>query len=362
MIADSLKDDRRLRLADDLPLRLRGRRAPRRRRPRPVRRRDPRLRGADRRRDHRLGRSSTARRVLAERRPSRSAIGPDPGHAVRARGDDRRPAPRRRRRSSARSTSGGWARRRTSARTSSSSSSCSPARRRSPSRTPRPTARSRVRAEHDALTGLRNHGALPARAGRRRSRPPSGAPFARPDDGPRRVQGLQRHLRPPGRRRAPGRGRRGDRAARPRRRTRSTATAATSSRSSCPGATRIEARRGRRADPPRRRGAAASPTGPRVAISAGVACYPEDGRTKDELVTAADQALYLVKPSTRSDEPRPARDPYLSALDETAIALMNRRDPRTCSRRSSPGPRRLLGTPHGYIYLVDPTASGPRRP
>ena len=44
-----------------------------------------------------------------------------PGHAVRARGDDRRPAARRRRGRSARSTSAGWATTsRTSARTSSS--------------------------------------------------------------------------------------------------------------------------------------------------------------------------------------------------------------------------------------------------
>ncbi|HEX5824311.1 MAG TPA: diguanylate cyclase [Candidatus Limnocylindrales bacterium] len=105
-----------------------------------------------------------------------------------------------------------------------------------------------------------------------------------------------------------------------------------------------------------RRGVAAiSPaTGPRVTISAGVACYPEDGRTKDELVSAADQSLYLAKPTERADESDARRDPYLSALDETAIALMNRRDPvdllETIIARASA----LLGTAHGFIYLVEP--------
>ena len=56
-----------------------------------------------------------------QRGAPRPAFDPGPGHAVRARGDDRRPADRRRRRPSARSTSAGWARpRRPSARTSSS--------------------------------------------------------------------------------------------------------------------------------------------------------------------------------------------------------------------------------------------------
>ena len=74
-----------------------------------------------------------------------------------------------------------------------------------------------VRAELDALTGLRNHGAFQrelgeAIAGRRRVR--AGAP----DDGPRLVQGVQRHARPPGRRRSPPDGRRRHRRRAPRRR------------------------------------------------------------------------------------------------------------------------------------------------
>ena len=57
-----------------------------------------------------------------------------------------------------------------------------------------------------------------------------------------------------------------------------------------PGATRIDAfevvERIRHAV-----AAIPSPTGPRVTISAGVACHPDDGRTKDELVAAADASL-----------------------------------------------------------------------
>ncbi len=123
-----------------------------------------------------------------------------------------------------------------------------------------------------------------------------------------------------------------------------------------PGATRIEAfevveriRRGVAAIP--------SPTGPRVTISAGVACYPEDGLTKDELVSAADQSMYLAKPTARADDADTVRrDPYLSALDETAIALMNRHDPVDLLDTIIQRAAALLGTPHGFIYLVEPDA------
>jgi diguanylate cyclase (GGDEF)-like protein len=109
-----------------------------------------------------------------------------------------------------------------------------------------------------------------------------------------------------------------------------------------------------------RRGVAAVPslTGPRVTISAGVACYPDDGATKDELVEAADQSLYLSKPTARLDDPEATRrDPYLSALDETAIALMNRRDPEDLLETIMSRAASLLGTPHGFIYLLEPDGS-----
>jgi len=98
-----------------------------------------------------------------------------------------------------------------------------------------------------------------------------------------------------------------------------------------------------------------SPTGPRVTVSAGVACYPDDGLTKDELVSAADQSLYLAKPTSRTDDPEAARrDPYLAALDETAIALMNRHDPDELLETIISRAAALLGTPHGFIYLLEP--------
>ncbi len=93
--------------------------------------------------------------------------------------------------------------------------------------------------------------------------------------------------------------------------------------------------------------------GPLVTISAGVACYPEDGRTKDELVSVADRALYLVKPA----DPRldsPLADPYLRALDETALALLDRTDQEGVLSTIVARATALLGTPHACIDLVDP--------
>ena len=96
------------------------------------------------------------------------------------------------------------------------------------------------------------------------------------------------------------------------------------------------------------------PTGPKVTITVGVSCYPEDGVSKDALVCAADEALYLVKPSSRPhNETLAASDSYLSALDETALALMERPDPTSVLETIMVRAANLLGTPHGYIYLVD---------
>jgi diguanylate cyclase (GGDEF)-like protein len=88
-----------------------------------------------------------------------------------------------------------------------------------------------------------------------------------------------------------------------------------------------------------------------VSISAGVACYPEDGRTKDELVAVADRALYLVKPDRGQSDP--VADPYLRALDETALALLDQSDQdgllATIIARASA----LLGTPHAWVDVLD---------
>jgi diguanylate cyclase (GGDEF)-like protein len=98
-------------------------------------------------------------------------------------------------------------------------------------------------------------------------------------------------------------------------------------------------------------------TGPCVSISAGVACYPEDALTKDDLVSTADQSMYLAKPSSRDTYGEMARhDPYLAALDETAIALMDRHDPEELLQTIISRAATLVGTPHGYIYLVEPDA------
>src|SRR5258706_3430968 len=121
-----------------------------------------------------------------------------------------------------------------------------------------------------------------------------------------------------------------------------------------PGATRIEAyevaERIRRnvADLPGR-------TGPRVTASVGVACYPTDALTKDQLVAIADQSLYLAKPSSRrGDGPAGHQDPYLAALDETAIALMDRRDSDQLLQTIISRACAMVGTPHGFIYLLEP--------
>ncbi len=96
-------------------------------------------------------------------------------------------------------------------------------------------------------------------------------------------------------------------------------------------------------------------TGPCVTVSVGVACYPDDGATKDDLVAIADQSLYLSKPSSKLDPARPAAgDPYLAALDQTAIALIDRHDPDQLLETIISKAAALVGTPHAYLYLVTP--------
>ncbi|MGK2851483.1 MAG: EAL domain-containing protein [Candidatus Limnocylindrales bacterium] len=94
--------------------------------------------------------------------------------------------------------------------------------------------------------------------------------------------------------------------------------------------------------------------GPAVTVSAGVACYPDDGTTNDELVAVADRALYLVKPDDRSRRDRSLADPYLRALDETALSLLDRHDPTRLLDVIMGRATALLGSPHGFIYLLDP--------
>jgi diguanylate cyclase (GGDEF)-like protein len=97
--------------------------------------------------------------------------------------------------------------------------------------------------------------------------------------------------------------------------------------------------------------------GPPVSISVGVACFPDDGITKDELVAVADRALYVVKPVDRGERTGAHADPYLRALDDTALALLDRRDQDGLLDTIIGRATALLGTPHGFIHLLEPDGS-----
>jgi diguanylate cyclase (GGDEF)-like protein len=95
-----------------------------------------------------------------------------------------------------------------------------------------------------------------------------------------------------------------------------------------------------------------------VTISIGVACFPIDGRAKGALVAIADQAMYLAKPLARGESRTPSHeDPYLRALDETALALLDQRDSAVLLGAILTRACALLGTPHGYIYIAEPDVS-----
>ena len=95
---------------------------------------------------------------------------------------------------------------------------------------------------------------------------------------------------------------------------------------------------------------------PMVTVSAGIACFPDDGGTKDELVAVADRALYQVKPTEARDQDGALADPYLRALDETALALLDHHDPDRLLDVIVGRAVALLGTPHGFLYLREDDA------
>jgi diguanylate cyclase (GGDEF)-like protein len=97
--------------------------------------------------------------------------------------------------------------------------------------------------------------------------------------------------------------------------------------------------------------------GPPVTVSAGIARFPDDARDKDNLVAVADRALYLAKPPNRSGEPSadPTRDPYLAAVDQTTLRLLERLEPRELLAEIVGRAARLVGVEHGFLYLLEGT-------
>ncbi|MCU0506190.1 MAG: GAF domain-containing protein, partial [Chloroflexi bacterium] len=99
--------------------------------------------------------------------------------------------------------------------------------------------------------------------------------------------------------------------------------------------------------------------GPRVTISVGVATYPADGRTRDELVMNADAELYLEKAARRQSRSAigagDARDgaEYLASLHESTYVLLARRDPNELLETIVARAAGLVGSGNGYLYIVD---------
>jgi diguanylate cyclase (GGDEF)-like protein/excisionase family DNA binding protein len=90
--------------------------------------------------------------------------------------------------------------------------------------------------------------------------------------------------------------------------------------------------------------------GPRVTISVGVACHPEDATDKDTLVETADQALFVAKGSPF----RTSRDQFVAALDETAMGLLDGSGTEALFDSILNRAARLLGVTTGYVYVGEP--------
>ena len=97
--------------------------------------------------------------------------------------------------------------------------------------------------------------------------------------------------------------------------------------------------------------------GPSVTVSVGVAHFPDDARSKDQLVAVADRALYLAKPSGRARLAGldPTRDLYLAAVDETTLRMLERLEPRELLREIVQRAAGLVGVEHGFLYLLEPS-------
>jgi diguanylate cyclase (GGDEF)-like protein len=100
--------------------------------------------------------------------------------------------------------------------------------------------------------------------------------------------------------------------------------------------------------------------GPLVTVSVGIATFPKDAWTKDGLVAVADRALYLAKPHDRSrgtgDDP--TRDLYLAAVDQTTLKLLERLEPRELLHEIIERAAGLVGVKHGFLYLLEDDGEG----
>jgi diguanylate cyclase (GGDEF)-like protein len=98
-----------------------------------------------------------------------------------------------------------------------------------------------------------------------------------------------------------------------------------------------------------------STSGPSVTVSIGMAAYPEDATDKDGLMSAADRALYLAKPPDRTRLPSvdPTRDLYLAAVDQTTLKLLGRLEPRELLAEIVERAASLVGVKHGFLYLLE---------
>ncbi|HEY5630201.1 MAG TPA: diguanylate cyclase, partial [Candidatus Limnocylindrales bacterium] len=100
--------------------------------------------------------------------------------------------------------------------------------------------------------------------------------------------------------------------------------------------------------------------GPLVTASVGVAVHPDDATTKDDLVALADRQLYLVKPPSpsRSGGLDPTRDPYLAAVDQTTLRLMERLAPAELLHDIVERAAALVGVRHGFFYVLEDGTDG----
>ena len=95
--------------------------------------------------------------------------------------------------------------------------------------------------------------------------------------------------------------------------------------------------------------------GPIVTVSAGISLHPDDGTDKDAVVSAADRALYLAKPPNRVRLPNddPTRDLYLAAVDQTTLRMLERLEPGELLREIVERAAGLVGVKHGFLYLLE---------